>query len=168
MGFNLEDYEPVENRIAAFWADNPSGRILTSLAHYDADFAVIQAEIYRNNEDERPVASGYAEEKRGAGNVNRTSHVENCETSAIGRALANMGYATKGKRPSREEMAKGAESPLPEPGIPKNAWKAVEKQCKARNVDILAFNDLVKEKGLSDAKEIAAFFNEQYPEVTSA
>jgi hypothetical protein len=54
------------------------------------------------------IGTGYAEEVRGAGNVNRTSHVENCETSAIGRALANCGMAGSDmtKRPSREEMSK--------------------------------------------------------------
>ena len=40
----------------------------------------------------------------------RSSFVENCETSAIGRALANCAYATHGKRPSREEMGKVARS----------------------------------------------------------
>jgi hypothetical protein len=58
--------------------------------------------------DDVPVATGHAEEVRGAGNVNRTSHVENCETSAVGRALANAGMAGTdvNKRPSREEMSK--------------------------------------------------------------
>ena len=170
MGFNLEDYEPVESRITSFWADNPMGRIITSIAHYDGDYALIKAEVYRDDADDRPTATGYAEEKRGAGNVNRTSHVENCETSAIGRALANMGYAAKGKRPSQEEMAKveRGTNPAQSAGIPKNAWKAFEKQCKSKGVDILAFNELVKESGLSDAKEIAALFAETYPEAESA
>lgn len=52
----------------------------------------------------------------------------------------------------------------PSPGIPKSAWKAFERQCKGKGVDILAFNEIVKEKGLSDAKEIASLFSEIYPE----
>jgi hypothetical protein len=70
-----------------------------------ADICVIRAELWL---EEICIATGYAEEVRGAGNVNRTSHVENCETSAVGRALANAGMAGTdvNKRPSREEMSK--------------------------------------------------------------
>jgi hypothetical protein len=70
-----------------------------------ADICVIRAELWL---EDVCIATGYAEEVRGAGNVNRTSHVENCETSAVGRALANAGMAGSdvSKRPSREEMSK--------------------------------------------------------------
>jgi len=82
------------------------------------------------------IATGYAEEVRGAGNVNRTSHVENCETSAVGRALANAGYAGSdvNKRPSREEMSKvqrmttGTDKRLPEVRITQPDGVASEKQ----------------------------------------
>jgi hypothetical protein len=56
----------------------------------------------------RPWTTGLAEETVQGRGVNATSALENCETSAIGRALANAGYATKGKRASREEMSKVA------------------------------------------------------------
>ena len=75
---------------------------------------MVKAGIYRETTDPRPWATGYAEEKESERGVNATSALENCETSAIGRALANAGYATKGKRPSREEMTKvanGARAP---------------------------------------------------------
>lgn len=104
--FNLEEYETVEDRLAKFWAANPEGRVETTMPHYDTEYVVVRAAVYRKSSDENPAATGYAEEKRDATPVNKTSHVENCETSAIGRALANMGYAAKGKRPSREEMQK--------------------------------------------------------------
>jgi hypothetical protein len=66
----------------------------------------VKAEIYFNSEDARPTAIGHAEEIVGASPVNRTSALENGETSAIGRALANCNFASLGKRPSREEMEK--------------------------------------------------------------
>lgn len=104
--FNLENYETVEDRLVKFWEQHPDGRVLTSIHYYDDTRILVKAEIYFNREDDRPVATGYAEELRGASPVNRTSHAENAETSAIGRGLANCGYATKGSRPSREEMEK--------------------------------------------------------------
>lgn len=104
--FNLDNYETVEDRLVKFWEQHPDGRVLTSIHYYDDTRILVKAEIYFNREDDRAVATGYAEELRGASPVNRTSHAENAETSAIGRGLANCGYAAKGSRPSREEMEK--------------------------------------------------------------
>lgn len=106
MGFNLADYEPVEDRLVKYWAKHPDGRIHTELVPAADKQWVIKASVWRHREDPDPAATGYAEEVIGSTPVNRTSALENCETSAIGRALANMGFAAKGKRPSREEMDK--------------------------------------------------------------
>lgn len=115
MGFNLDDYEPVAARLDRWLAETRQGhaegrndqpRVVTEMVSVPgADVCVIRAELWLGDV---LVATGYAEEVRGAGNVNRTSHVENCETSAVGRALANYGMAgaDMAKRPSREEMAK--------------------------------------------------------------
>jgi hypothetical protein len=106
VGFNLEDYEPVAVRHSRWLAQHPNGRTITHMVSIPgADICVIRAELWL---EDVCIATGYAEEVRGAGNVNRTSHVENCETSAVGRALANAGMAGTdvNKRPSREEMSK--------------------------------------------------------------
>ena len=105
MAFNLDDYEPVAARLDRWLKDHPTGRVITDLVHYLSDVAVFKAELWLDGEI---IATGWAEEVRGQGNVNRTSHVENCETGAVGRALANAGYAGSdvSKRPSREEMSK--------------------------------------------------------------
>ena len=115
MGFNLDDYEPVAARLDRWLRAKLQGvddkandypRVLTRMiSEPGADICVMRAELWQG---EMLIATGYAEEVRGAGNVNRTSHVENCETSAIGRALANCGMAGSDmtKRPSREEMSK--------------------------------------------------------------
>lgn len=105
MGF-LDDYEPVEDRIRKFWEDHASGRIATTVISAEDGEYVVQAAVYRDVADEFPAASGLAQEHVTTSGVNKTSALENCETSAIGRALANLGYAAKGKRPSREEMVK--------------------------------------------------------------
>jgi hypothetical protein len=104
--FNLEDYETVEERLIKFWKEHPDGRIDTKLVDASATRFIVQAYIYRTEVDQHPWAAGLAEETISGRGVNATSALENCETSAIGRALASAGYATKGKRPSREEMAK--------------------------------------------------------------
>jgi hypothetical protein len=107
MRFNLDDYETVESRLHKFWDDNPNGRIETYVHHYDETRVLIVAQVFAHKDDHKPMAFGHAEEVRDASPVNRTSHVENAETSAIGRALANWKYASKTQpRPSREEMAK--------------------------------------------------------------
>ena len=107
MGFNLDDYETVEERLVKFWKDNPEGRILTTLLEISASRFIVRAEVYRGSDS--PIwATGLAEETVQGRGVNATSALENCETSAIGRALANAGYATQGKRASREEMSKVA------------------------------------------------------------
>jgi hypothetical protein len=106
VGFNLDDYEPVAVRHSRWLEQHPNGRTITHMVSTPgADICVIRAELWL---EDVCIATGYAEEVRGAGNVNRTSHVENCETSAVGRALANAGMAGTdvNKRPSREEMSK--------------------------------------------------------------
>ena len=118
MGFNLDDYEPVAARLDRWLhaklagynsSTNDYPRVLTRMvSEPGADICVIRAELWLG---ENLIATGYAEEKRdtsGSRSVNASSHVENCETSAIGRALANCGMAGSDmtKRPSREEMAK--------------------------------------------------------------
>lgn len=132
--FNPEDYEPVEDRIRQFWSDHPKGRILTELVHHDGTQFMVKAEVWPEGMG-GAMATGYAEETVGGSPVNRTHALENCETSAIGRALANANYAAKGKRPSREEMQKPERQ---------RVTPAAEARDKLRA--------LVKEKGLDKDK----------------
>ena len=137
--FNLADYETVEDRLVKFWDDHKEGRVLTSIHYYDDNRILVKAEIYFNREDDRPVATGYAEEVRGASPVNKTSHAENAETSAIGRGLANCGYATKGSRPSREEMEKVQRSEsapaTPSQHGPSQGYQKAKQAFNAQEVD---------------------------------
>lgn len=153
MGFDLDSYEPVASRFARFieWAKTTEHfYAVTSdmLSAPGADVCVFKTTIWC---DGVAVATGHAEEVRGAGNVNRTSHVENCETSSLGRALSsfplcNFAGSDYTKRPSREEMAKvqrmnqspatsngprmesGTDTRMPEVTVTQPAGLASEKQ----------------------------------------
>ncbi|RAV34882.1 hypothetical protein [Corynebacterium heidelbergense] len=108
--FNLQDYETVDQRIQRFYNDNKSGRIEAHLIDKDGDIGktrwVMRAEVYRSSDpDARPTGVGHAYEVDGAGMANKQAALENCETSAVGRALANAGYSGS-KRVTREEMLK--------------------------------------------------------------
>lgn len=112
--FNLEDYELVETRIKKFYELYPDGRIVTEWENnYEetngARTWVVKTTIYLDAGDQAnklPKATGYATETDGTGGANSAgAALENCETSAIGRALANMGLSGN-KRASREEMQK--------------------------------------------------------------
>ena len=105
MGFDLSSYATVEERLALFWAAHPDGRIATEIVRMDDHAVLFRADVYRHRDDPHPVAIGHAYEEKTDRGVNATSNVENAETSAIGRAMANWIYAA-GKRPSREEMGK--------------------------------------------------------------
>jgi hypothetical protein len=115
--FNLADYEPVEVRLEKFIKDYPSFRISTELEVVEASRYIVKAYLFKNAEDGVAWATGYAEETVTNRGVNQTSALENCETSAIGRALANAGYAPKGKRPSREEMTKVVATKVVKPAV---------------------------------------------------
>jgi hypothetical protein len=94
----------------------------------EASRYIVKAYLFKTGQDSIAWATGYAEETVSTRGVNQTSALENCETSAIGRALANAGYAPKGKRPSREEMSKVA------PNHP--ALKVVKQEVKPAPQDI--------------------------------
>ena len=106
MSFNPADYASVDERLPLFWKDCPRGRIITELVVDDGTRIVMKASLFATYEDYHPTTTGYAEEVRGSSMVNKTSALENCETSAVGRALANYQYQGGKKRASLEEVVK--------------------------------------------------------------
>jgi hypothetical protein len=103
---DFSDYTPVADRIALFYQRYPSGRIITELHSRAGGTVTFRALAYRGLNDPNPAATGWASEREGDGDINTVACVENTETSAIGRALANLGFTASTKRPSREEMDK--------------------------------------------------------------
>lgn len=98
-----KEYKTVAKRVDEFRAEHGADwSIITSLQTRNENSVVMLAEIY--NEKGIRVATGYAEEFRDASQINKTSALENCETSAIGRALANLGFGG-GEYASADEVA---------------------------------------------------------------
>lgn len=106
MAYDLSDYEPVADRIAKFWAKHENGRIITRIVELNATGVIVEASIYTDRDDARPAAVDHAHETIGGKGVNVSSWLENACTSAIGRALATLNFASSKTRASREEMAK--------------------------------------------------------------
>jgi hypothetical protein len=104
--FDPDGYAPVADRIQRFYERFASGRIITELMSRHDGEIVFRALVYRDMTETQPAATGWAAEREGDGEVNAVACLENAETSAIGRGLANLGFTASTKRPSREEMAK--------------------------------------------------------------
>ena len=106
--FDLTQYQTVQERIDLFWAKYPDGRLNVELVSFTPEQVVFKAECYANKDDVYPMAVDYAEERLGSSPVNKTSFLENCSTSALGRCISALGreFSPKGKRPSASEMSK--------------------------------------------------------------
>lgn len=102
MNIKGKEYAPVNERIKAFRMVYPNGVILTEIVKDDDIKIIMKATIY--NEDDEILATGTAEEVRGSSNINRTSALENCETSAVGRALGLAGFGIDTSVASYEEV----------------------------------------------------------------
>ena len=145
MGFNLEDYETVEDRLIKFWKDYPDGQIHTELIEATATRFIVYTKLFRTEADARPWTTGLAFETISDRGVNATSALENCETSSIGRALASAGYATKGKRPSREEMSKVIKDRIIKVEKPSDPWTIEPKEMPIPVAEaVTALNDGIK------------------------
>lgn len=108
--FNLDEYITVSERVERFYEKYPEGRIITNVIelNHETGFVLIQAMVYRASTDTQPSATGHASETRGDSYINKNSFVENCETGAVGRALALLGFEVKRGIASREELEKTA------------------------------------------------------------
>jgi len=105
---DLSAYALVADRITLFYERYPAGRIVTELFSRVDREITFRALVFRGPEDVHPAATGWASEREGDGQINQVACLENTETSAVGRALANLGFTASSRRPSREEMEKAA------------------------------------------------------------
>lgn len=102
IGIKGKQYAMVTARLQAFREICPAGTVDTIVCDMDDEHVMIQAKIY--DEKDHLLASGTAEERKEASQINRTSYVENCETSAVGRALGMLGIGSEQSMASAEEI----------------------------------------------------------------
>ena len=150
-----KEYAEVSQRILAFWEMFPNGSIITELLSDDGDRCVFKATAY---DKDMPMATGHAFELRMASNVNKTSYLENCETSAVGRALGILGIGSDGSLASADEVAAAIEQQAA--GTPvkeryaqpvaqkrKQAAKAATEPCSEWSAMVKAVQDYVEITG---------------------
>lgn len=105
-GEELARYVPVHERLQEFWAKHEAGAVVTEVQESTPDRVRVKALVYASGEaDALPLGTGHAEENR-VGEVNAFAAVENCETSAVGRALAMAGFKIDRGMASQQEIQK--------------------------------------------------------------
>ncbi len=120
-----KDYVEVHERLKFFREVYPEYTLDTQTIEKTEDTVMFKAVIL--NEQGRIIASGHAEERRGSSFINKTSYVENCETSAWGRALGNFGIGLDTAVASADEVSNAILNDKPKP-------KAVSKPTRIQLV----------------------------------
>jgi hypothetical protein len=134
-----KEYVPVNERIKHFRTDkNYDGYSLESEIIELTDAIITIKAIIKNSEG-RVIATGLANESKNDGYINKTSYIENCETSAWGRALSNLGIGIDTSIASYDEVLKAQQSQvMAKPHPPK--------QLAAKPIKTLSITDTVKQK----------------------
>lgn len=122
-----KDYAEVNQRIKAFRMVHPNGTISTNIESLENGTVLMKATIY--DDEGRIVGTGYAQEKENSTFINKTSYIENCETSAVGRALGMCGFGIDVSVASAEEV-KNAIANQEQTNVSSQAIKATAKQIE--------------------------------------
>lgn len=152
-----KDYAEVNQRIKAFRMVYPNGSITTEIVSL-VDGIVTMKTTIKDNEG-NVLSTGYAYEKENSTFINKTSFIENCETSAVGRALGMCGFGIDTSVASAEEVQNAIENQKPNNNQPKEETKPQQnkqktkphkdelvKFCKENNLNM---NDIAKQYGLN-------------------
>jgi hypothetical protein len=138
-----KQYATVAHRLQQFRTLYPAAQILTELTADDGKKVIMRSEIYING---LIIADGWAEEVRGSSNINKTSALENCQTSAIGRALAIAGFDTSGHICSADEVSVAIE---------RQRSVAIERQKNEANTAIKTLDKMAKKAKLTKKQQKA-------------
>ena len=145
-----KEYAEVNQRIKAFRSICPNGCIETCLVSNANGVCVFSAVV--RDENGKVLGTGHAYEKENSSFINKTSYIENCETSAVGRALGMCGIGIDVSLASYEEVA--------------NAIKQQEEKPTKENLETL--RALAKQKGVSDDKLLKKYNIKDFSEMIMA
>ena len=138
-----KNYVPVTERVKEFHEKYPDFTVLTEIISLDETSVLMKATVY--DPDGKILAVGHAQEDRNASNINKTSYVENCETSAIGRALGMFGIGIDDSMASADEVANAIDR-----------QEAMKQKVNKNNISALRM--LADQKG-SDFSSILSYYD---------
>jgi hypothetical protein len=130
-----KNYVEVNTRVKAFRELCPEGMISTEIIEMADGVVTIKATIA--TEEGRIVSTGLAQEKESSSFINKTSYIENCETSAVGRALGFLGIGIDGSMCSADELATALNNQNKNPATDKEMDDHLEKKISANDVKII-------------------------------
>lgn len=127
-----KNYADVANRVKAFRKLFPNGAIITEIVSLEEGICVMKTKCF--DEAGNVLATGTAYEKEGSSFINKTSYIENCETSAVGRALGFLGIGVENDIASVQEVLNAEQQQVAEAYITKTMITALKQKCKNENV----------------------------------
>lgn len=156
IDFKGKKYGEVSERIKAFRYVYPHGTIETELLSNDGKegerTVIFKAKVY--NQEGYLIGTGHAQEKEGDSYINKTSYIENCETSAVGRALSMAGFCIGTTIMSYEEISNAdLQQELLEPITQVNlkVLQGLIKQCEEKK---LAYESILNDTGVTDLNDL--------------
>ena len=144
-----KQYVTVNERLKFFREEYPAWSLLSEIVSMDDATVCIKATIF--DENGRAVAVGHASEDRQASMINKTSYIENCETSAWGRALANFGIGIDANVASADELANALDrQEALRQKIDKIKIAALKQKCEDKDVGLDMVLDRYDLKSVED------------------
>ena len=142
-----KEYAEVNQRIKAFRMVYPEGKIMTSLISCNDGVCVFKASVY--GDDNTPLGTGHAYEKESSSFINKTSYIENCETSAVGRALGMAGFGIDTSVCSAEELTNAINNQK------SPQWEAKKEEVlKLANQKNVTYQDLMKRAKVESIEQL--------------
>ena len=141
------EYATVAQRVTAFRMVYPDGKILTDMVQNENGICIFRASVF---DGDHLLATGTAYEKDGSSFINQTSYIENCETSAVGRALGLAGFGIDTDIASADEVAHAKLNQVAREKPDEAHLRALRQRCEKDGVPEQKICDLYKVKSLED------------------